>query len=379
MKRFATLLMLTMLAACFDDPQSPPAQTADDYTVEVMAEGLNRPWNIAWLPGGDMLVTERAGRLRIVRDGALLAEPVSGLPDIVVDDQGGLFEAVPHPDFANNAWVYLTYSSGELDASTLTLARARFTATETSARLEDLEVLFEADALRPTTNHYGGRMIWLPDGTLLLTSGDGYTHRLNAQNLSDHFGVVVRLTEDGAAPPNNPFVDEPDARPEIWSYGHRNPQGIALAPDGVVYTNEHGPLGGDEINRTAAGENYGWPIATYGRDYTGAPMSPFTSYEGMVDPLTFWTPSIAPSDLLFYTGEAFPDWNGKLLSTALAGQQVRMFDPDNPDAEQVALFTERNMRLRTIAQGPDGLIYIGAENGEDGGQIWRVTPQAGGD
>jgi glucose/arabinose dehydrogenase len=319
-----------------------------------------------------MLVTERPGRLRVVRDGVLLDAPVAGVPAVHARKQGGLFEAVPHPDFAANRWLYLTFAMAEGDRNTLALARGRLEETQGGYRLDGVETLFVAEAWRDTNAHYGGRMAWAPDGTLLLTSGEGYTYRLEAQALDSHFGKVLRLTEDGGAAPGNPFVGREDALPDIWSYGHRNPQGIDIAPDGTVYLNEHGARGGDEINIVRPGRNYGWPAVTYGLDYSGARYSPWREGQGTEPPLTYWTPSIAPSSLLVYDGTAFPQWQGRLMSAALAGKHIRIVDPAAP-ADQLELLSGRGDRVRDVAVGPDGELYATTETKEGrGGQVLRI-------
>lgn len=343
------------------------------YQIDMIAQGLDTPWDIAWLPNGDMLVTERAGTLRLVRGGALVDEPIAGVPEVFSKSQAGLFEVAAHPDFENNGWLYLTYAHGTDGENTLRLSRARYVETATGARLEDLEVLFDADATRHTAQHYGGRFVFLDDGTLLLTSGDAYAFRLKAQKLDTHLGKILRLTDTGEAPADNPFVGTDGALPEIWSYGHRNHQGIALGPDGTVYSNEHGAQGGDEVNVIAAGQNYGWPLASWGVDYSGAQITPFEEVAGTIQPIFYWTPSIAPGALAYYDGDAFPQWRGHLFSSGLATREIRIADPAAPAAEQYSLLTELDVRVRDVTVGPDGFIYASTE-GESGGQVLRLRP-----
>jgi len=350
------------------------------YKIETVAEGLHFPWSLAFLPDGDMLVTERDGRLRVIRDGELLEEPVKGVPPVYVKDQAGLFDIALHPQFALNGMVFLSYAHGDDGANRTRVARARF--DEEALELKDLEVIFEADPAKDTPVHFGGRMAFLPDGTLLVTLGDGFEYREQAQILSNHLGTIVRINPDGSVPGDNPFRGRKGAKPEIWSYGHRNVQGILFDPaTGRVYAHEHGPRGGDEINIIEKGKNYGWPLATYGIDYSGAKITPYTEFEGTEQPLVYWVPSIAPSGMTLYRGRAFPEWDGDLLVSALAGRKVQRVDMENGEvAGQQPLFEGLDQRIRDIRTGPDGFLYLltDAEPTEDnpaGGQVLRVRPK----
>ena len=349
------------------------AGASSAYEVQEVANGLEAPWDIAFLPNGDALVTEKPGRLRVVRDGVLLDEAVPGVPAVHAAGQAGLFEASPHPDFASNGLLYLTYAVGGPGGNTLALGRGRYVPTAAGADLVGFKELFRADAVRASDAHYGGRTAWLADGTLLLTSGDGYRHRYEAQELDNHFGKVLRLTEEGEAAPGNPFQGTPGVAPEIYTYGHRNPQGIVRVGDRVFET-EHGPRGGDEVNALSAGANHGWPVATYGLDYSGVRVSPFAEWEGTTQPLAYWTPSIAPAALAHYDGGAFPQWRGMLLSGALAeagvGRHVRAFRPGTP-TDQIELFGELGARVRDVAPAPDGTIWLALERP---GRIVRIVP-----
>jgi glucose/arabinose dehydrogenase len=343
---------------------------AQAYSYQTVAEGIAYPWRIAFLPDARMLVTSREGRLWLLSADGKDKQEVSGVPPVLAQGQGGLFEALPHPDFAANGLVYLTYAHGTTDENATRVARARLNGTA----LENLEVLFTAEPFKAGPAHFGGRMVFLPDGTFLLTTGDGFNYREEAQKLDNHLGKIVRLNADGTVPQDNPFVKQADARPEIWSYGHRNPQGIAYnAATSRVYANEHGPAGGDEINIIEPGRNYGWPIATRGRDYSGAMISPFKSYAGMADPLVDWTPSIAPSALQIYWGDMFPGWQGDLLTSALVSRDVRRVRISGDQvAEQESVFADVGERLRDVRVGPDGAIYLATDT--PNGRIIRVTP-----
>ncbi len=348
------------------------AAAGQRYRLDTVADGLAFPWCLAFLPNGAMLVTERDGTLRIVRDGVLDPAPIAGVPPVFVRGQGGLFDVLPHPRFAANRTLYLSYAHGGPDGNATRLARARFNGES----LTDLEVLFTATPLKKPPLHYGGRMLFLPDGTLLLATGDGFAHREAAQRLDNLLGKVVRLRDDGTVPPDNPFVGDAAAEDAIWTYGHRNPQGLALVPDGAgarVYLHEHGPRGGDELNLLRPGANYGWPVATFGIDYNGAVVSPFTEYPGMADPLLHWTPSIAPAGMAFYDGELFPEWRGDLFATSLVFGDVRRIDLEGGAvAGQERLFAELGERLRDVRTGPSGHLYLLTDAAR--GRLVRVSP-----
>ena len=339
-----------------------------EYRLETMAEGLAWPWCIAFLPDGDLLVSERDGNLRLIRDGALAQAPIAGAPPVYVRNQGGLFDVAPHPRFAENRLLYLTYAHGAPDANATRLARARFD----GERLADLETLFTVEPTKATPLHYGGRMLFLPDGTLLLTTGDGFKHREQAQRLDNLLGKVVRLNDDGSIPADNPFVNQDDARDEIWTYGHRNPQGLALdRKTGAVYLHEHGAKGGDELNVLEPGVNYGWPIATLSVDYSGAVISPFKEYPGMRSPIFHWTPSIAPAGMTLYDGAAFPQWRGDLFVTSLVFENVeRLRLRDGAVQASATMFEEIGERIRDVRMGPRGRLFILTDSSN--GKVVRV-------
>jgi len=344
--------------------------------VETIAEGLEHPWSIAFLPDGRQLVTERAGRLRVL-DGGRVSAPLAGVPTVFAASQGGLFDVVLHPDHTENGWLYLSYAHGTSDRNATRLARARLDGDA----LSDLEVLFTAKPWKATPVHHGGRVAFAADGTLLMTIGDGFDHREAAQRWDNHFGKIVRLADDGGVPADNPLVEVPDALPEIWSYGHRNPQGLAVTPDGRVFEHEHGPAGGDEINRLngiapdAPGPivNYGWPVATHGRDYSGAAISPYDAYPGTAPPLLHWTPSIAPSGLAVVSGPLFPELAGELVVAALKSRELRRvrLDAAGQVVGQAVLLSGRG-RLRDVRSAPDGSLWVLVDAAD--GAVLRLTP-----
>ena len=352
-----------------------------DMRTVTVADGLEVPWSIAWLPDGDMLVTERPGRLRIVRDGALLPEPVAGVPAVFAEGQGGLFEVLPHPEFADNRWLYLSYARPLAEGSTTAVIRGRFE----NDRLTDIEDVFVARSAG--RGHYGGRLAWDADGYLFVSvgermappSGDLTVHP--AQDLSNHHGVTVRLHDDGRVPDDNPFVGQVGALSEIWSYGHRNPQGLAIDPaTGNLWLDEHGPQGGDELNLIHPGRNYGWPVIGYGVNYgSGLAIHAGTRGEGIESPTHFWVPSIATSGLMIYTGDRFPEWRGNLFVGGMAGQQLARLTPsvDRPgqiEQEETLIFGIG--RVRDVRQGPDGYIYLAIEHRGAPSQVVRLEPVA---
>ncbi|MFU8878513.1 MAG: PQQ-dependent sugar dehydrogenase [Wenzhouxiangellaceae bacterium] len=333
-----------------------PHLASEEYQITTIADDLANPWSIAWLPDGRALLTERAGRLRVIEDGVLLEPPVSGLPEIFVASQGGLFEVLPDPEFESNGWIYLSLVHGEASANATQVIRGRLH----GLNLTDPEVLFTASPKKDTPVHFGGRMAFLPDGTLLIGLGDGFDYREQAQLLDNHFGKIVRINTDGSVPEDNPFVDTEGALPEIFSYGHRNIQGLVFdAETGLIWQHEHGPRGGDEVNIIRPGENYGWPLATHGIDYSGAMVSPWRSQPGMIDPTHVWTPSIAPAGMTLYRGEMFAEWNGSLLVSALVTRHVRVLAIDGQQVEDDRIILEEiGERLRDIRTAPDGSVWV---------------------
>ncbi len=378
MKHPVSGLVLAPLAALLLSPLAAVAASAVEmvdparYQVSEIATGLDHPWSLAFLPDGSILVTERNGGLRVIRDGALLPDRVANVPDTYVSGQGGLLDVVLHPDFAANQTIYLTYSAGDGNASAITVARARYDAAGNA--LADVTVIFSAFPTKDTPQHYGGRMAFLPDGTFVLTLGDGFNFREQAQMLDSDLGKFVRLNADGSIPADNPFVSRTGARPEIFTYGHRNPQAIVFNPfDGRIYAHEHGPQGGDEINVIDGGRNYGWPAITYGLDYSGAIITPYTELPGMEQPIHYWTPSIAPAGMSVYTGDLFPGWKGDLIVAALVSTDLRRMDLEGGKVVgEQSLLAERGERLRDVRMAPDGALYVLTD--EDDGKVLRVVP-----
>jgi aldose sugar dehydrogenase len=352
-----------------------------DYRVVNVADGLVEPWSIAFLPGGDALITERPGRLRILRQGKLLPHPVEGVPQVLYVGQGGLFEVIPHPDFANNRLLYLTYAKSLADQqSTTALVRGRFE----NDRLTNVQQLFES--VSKGRGHYGGKIAFDASGHLFLTLGDRQVLpegdeaallKHPAQDLTNHHGKIVRLHDDGRVPADNPFVRTPGAKPEIWSYGHRNVQGIAIHPvTGEVWADEHGPQGGDELNRVEPGRNYGWPVIGFGVNYTtGKAIHIGTMREGMEQPVHVWVPSIGISGAMIYTGDRFPQWKHNLFVGGLVGQRLERLTLDGSRvAARETLFPNMG-RVRDVRQGPDGYIYLVVED-DDGKPtpVYRLEP-----
>lgn len=338
-----------------------------DYRVVTVADGLIRPWSMAWLPNGDMLITEKPGRLRIVRDGNLLPDPVPGVPEVVDQGQGGLFDVLPHPDFASNNVLFISYAKPVEGGSTTSVLRGTFANDTFTPERE----IFLANS--QGRGHYGARMAFHPDGTLFVTVGDrqappsGDLEAHPAQNPSNHHGTTNRINEDGSVPSDNPFLNNPDIEPEIWAYGHRNAQGLAIDMEtGAVWQTEHGPQGGDELNLVMAGENYGWPVVGYGVNYrSGLAIHKGTMDENMADPSHVWVPSIGASGLMLYTGDAFPRWRGDIFAGGMALEQLARLVMDGEAVHREETLVYGMGRIRDVRQGPDGLIYLAIDHRDD--------------
>lgn len=365
-----------------------PTKTEEETLQAVpVVEGLEHPWGVAWLPNGDLLITERPGRLRIVRDGVLDPEAIAGVEEVsdataqqlFASRQGGLLDIALHPRFTENRLVYFTYAHGTQNANRTRVARAVFD----GEKLQNWEVIFQVGQTKQEGQHFGSRLVWLPDETLLISIGDGGNPplqlegdfiRKQAQNLASHLGKVIRIHDDGSIPTDNPFIDNAEAAPEVWSYGHRNIQGMAFHPlTGEVWATEHGSRGGDELNRIQAGKNYGWPAVSYSAEYsTGRPVAPTTTREDVMEPQRVWTPAIAPSGLAIYDGDRHPQWQGDIFAGGLVSQDIRHLQLD--EAGQV---TKENIipigqRVRDVRQAPDGYLYVLTD--ADKGQLLRLEP-----
>ena len=353
----------------------PAPAGAIALNTEVIAEGLANPWSLAFLPDGAMLVTERNGGIRMVKDG-VVSGLIDGAPPAFQENQAGYFDILPHPDFANNKTVFLAYAHGSEDKNATRIGKA----TLDGMSLSNFDVIYEAKPLKKGSYHYGGRLQMTDDGKLLATIGEGARYMEKAQDLASSFGSVIRINQDGSIPEDNPYLETEGALPELYSKGHRSQQGLAIDPaTGVIYENEHGARGGDEINIIEPGANYGWPLATYGINYSGSSITPYTEFDGVTQPIKYWTPSIAPSGMAVYRGDLFADWNGDLLVGALAGQALHrvIMKDGKPAGEERYLIDEG--RIRDVRVGPDGAIYVltNSKNSADAtpeGAIKRLTP-----
>lgn len=346
---------------------------AADYRIDTVAEGLEHPWALAFLPDGRMLVTERPGRLRVIErraDGgfALRAAPLAGVPPVFASGQAGLFDVLVDPAFAQTGRLYLSFAHGTARANHLRVVHARLG----RGGLEAVTPILTTQPAKTHAQHFGGRMAWHADGTLVVGVGDGNLERTDALRLHTHLGKHLRIDRDGGIPADNPFVARAGARPEILSIGHRNPQGLVRVGD-ALYAHEHGAKGGDELNRLEAGANYGWPITTDGVDYTGARVTPYTRWPGVTPPLTHWTPSIAPAGMAWYDGALFPAWRGSLFVAALVERSVRRvpMTGGTPGPQEV-LFTELGERIRDVRSGPEGALYLLTDSAQ--GRVLRVVP-----
>jgi glucose/arabinose dehydrogenase len=373
MRLLALAGVVSMLAAtaAAAAPQSFRS-SAGNLTVETIARGLVNPWALAFLPDGRMLVTERPGRLRIVGKDGTLSPALPGVPKVFARGQGGLLDLIIDRDYSRNQTIYFCYSAD--NAGNAALARARLV-DDSGPALDDVKPIFKQQGPASSSgNNVGCRIAQASDGNLFLTLGDHFGPRDEAQNLANHIGKIVRIKPDGSVPSDNPFVNRKGAKPEIWSYGHRNPQGLAFHPQsGKLWEHEHGPRGGDEINIIEKGKNYGWPVIGYGIDYNGAKIHASTRKAGMEQPVKYWVPSIAPSGMAFYTGELFAPWRGNLFVGALAAQLlVRLEVNGDKVGSEERLLQELRERIRDVRQGPDGALWLVTDN--SAGRVLRVTP-----
>lgn len=365
MLKIALMLALIGLA-----PASAPAAGQKAYRAVTVAQGFVHPWGMAFLPDGRMLVTERPGRLRIVTASGQISKPVSGLPEIAAIGQGGLLDVALHPDFKTNALIYFSFAEPGPGGQGTAVARARLEGLS----LLDVTIIFRQQPKLSGGFHFGSRLVFARDGTLYISMGD--RGRMGqAQNRRNHQGTIARVNDDGSIPGDNPFIDHPDALPEIYTYGNRNVQGMALNPwTGIVWAQEHGPKGGDEVNILKAGANYGWPVITYGIDYDGSIISDLTHKKNMEQPVLHWTPSIAPSGMAFYDGKRFPQWRGDLFVGALKDRHLRRIDLDGDKVVgQEILLEELGERIRDVRAGPDGYLWVLTDARR--GKLIRIEPR----
>ncbi|NBO17688.1 MAG: PQQ-dependent sugar dehydrogenase [Proteobacteria bacterium] len=365
------VFLVAALAAKQAAAQAPQPQVMDKLKVVTVASGLEHPWSLAFLPGGSMLVTERPGRLRIVAKNGALSQPLTGLPAIDAQGQGGLLDVALDPKFSTNHTIYFSYSEPRGDRNGTAVAKAELGASS----LTHVQVIFRQTPKAEGGKHFGSRLAFAPDGTLFITLGERYDLSKEAQNLATHLGKVVHINTDGTPAANNPFLHQKDALPEIWSYGHRNMQGATIHPEtGALWTAEHGPRGGDEINLDEAGKNYGWPKASYGSHYSGWPIPDEHASRGFAEPVFYWNPSISPSGMVFYTGDRFPQWQGDLLVGGLSGMcLIRLDMKDGKVVKEERLLADLGERIRDVRQGPDGFVYLLTDN--DQGRLLRIEPQ----
>jgi glucose/arabinose dehydrogenase len=365
----AAISLVSLSCAATGQENRTYQTSAGSVRLVTVARQLDHPWGLAFLPDRRMLVTERPGRMRIVGPDGRVSAPLPGVPEVHASGQGGLLDVALDPDFAGNRRVYFSYSEPGEGGSGTAVARARLG----QGRLESVSVIFRQRPKLGGSSHFGSRLVFTRDGKLFVTMGDrGQKER--AQRLNEHVGKVVRLDPDGSVPRDNPFVAQRGALPEIWSYGHRNIQGATLHPEtGVLWTAEHGAQGGDEINIAQAGRNYGWPVISYGVDYGGGRIGIGTKKEGMEQPVHYWDPSIAPSGMLFYTGDRYRGWRGDLFVGSLKFGLLSRLDIDgNRVVREERLFEDFDPRIRAVVQGPDGLLYLLTD--ESNGEIVRVEP-----
>ena len=356
--------------------RAPAVNSGVAYQVETVAEGLNKPWGLAFLPDGRLLISEKSsGQLRILGTDGALSAPVTGLPAVDGRGQGGLLGLAVDPKFAQNGLIYWSYTEPQAGgANNTAVARGRLT----DGKVENVQVIFHQTPSMASTLHYGGRLVFAQDGTLFVTTGERsiLPGRVQAQQLDGTLGKVVRINADGSIPKDNPFVGQAGARPEIWSYGHRNIQSAALDPKtGKLWEIEHGARGGDELNQPEKGKNYGWPTISYGLEYSGQPIGEgLTAKQGLEQPVYYWDPVIAPSGMAFYNADLFPAWKDSILVGSLSGKHVaRLVMKDGKVVGEERLLTDQNERIRDVIVGPDGALYVATDN--EKGRVLKVTPK----
>lgn len=357
-------------SALAEAPRSPtPASEPSPFEVTTIAEGLQNPWGLALLPDGRMLVSERPGRLRIVKDGKL-SEPLKGVPEVYARGQGGLLDVALSPQFAKDGMIYFSFSEAGAGGAGTAVARGHLNDTS----VDNVQVIWRQSPKVESPNHWGSRLVFNPDNTLFITTGDRFNQRPLVQDLGTTIGKVVRINMDGSIPTDNPFVNRKGAKPEIWSYGHRSVQAATLQPQtNQLWTVEHGARGGDELNHPQAGRNYGWPVITYGVDYSGVKIGEGTEKAGMEQPVYYWDPVIAPSGAVFYTGTAFADWQGDLFIGSLQpGALVRLELAEGKVTKETRYLGELKERIRDVRQGTDGFLYVITDSPT--GRVLRLSP-----
>jgi glucose/arabinose dehydrogenase len=378
---FRTMTFLSLMSVAMVDilitptpamaQQSPNPQPVEaPGQVTTVAEGLEHPWGLTFLPDERMLVTERPGRLRLVTKDGQVSPPLKGLPQVYAEGQGGLLDVTLDPNFASNRLVYISYAEpGEGGVAGTAVARGRL--NEAATALEGVQVVFRQEPKVKGPNHFGSRLVFSPDGKLFITTGERFAFR-PAQNLATDLGKIIRINPDGSVPKDNPFVGREGVRPEIWSYGHRNVQGAAINPEtGALWTDEFGPMGGDEINIPEAGHNYGWPLVSWGQHYNGDNIPDPPTRPDLAQPIYYWNPVISPSGMAFYTGNAFPTWRGNLLIGGLSAQALVRLTLDGAQVTDEQRFAMDD-RIRDVNQGPDGFLYLLTDNSD--GRILRIAP-----
>ena len=372
------LLAATLLAGSFalvtgsHGQNSSFESSSGKIEVQTFARGLVHPWSLAFLPDGNMLVTERPGRMRMVSAEGQLSAPLKNVPEVWASGQGGLLDVIADKNFAENRTIFFCYAERTGGGGRTAVARAVL--NEAAGSLDETKVIFRQEGPLSFGNHYGCRIVQGSDGNLFVTLGEHFVHRDEAQNLGNHLGKLIRIAPDGSAPPDNPFVGRDGVKPEIWSYGHRNEQGLAIHPvTNELWEVEHGPRGGDEVNVIARGGNYGWPTIGFGVDYSGAKIHETTAKDGMEQPVKYWVPSISPSGMAFYNGKLFPKWNGSLFTGALSGKMlVRLTLDGHAVTGEERLLQDLYERIRDVRQGPDGALWLLTDNSS--GRILRVVP-----
>jgi aldose sugar dehydrogenase len=367
---------LVMAMSCSENRKEQTSSKADTsairsekhkFRVDTVAKGLKNPWGMAFLPDGRILVTERAGEIRVIRDGKLTEDKIEGVPEVYANGQGGLLDIQLHPDYSSNGWIYLSYAKPGPVGGGTTIARTHLTGNT----LTDFEELFSAQPFVESGAHFGCRIVFDGKGYMYFSSGERGTKE-NSQDLSNHLGKIIRLHDDGKVPSDNPFVKQKNAKAEIWSYGHRNPQGLIYDADTeTLWDVEHGPMGGDELNRVEKGKNYGWPVITFGKNYDGTPITDITQKEGMEQPVRYWVPSIGPCGAARIVGDKFPNWKNNILIGALAHTHVARVELDNGKYVTEEKLLDKIGRVRHVAESPDGDIYVATETP---GMIVKLVP-----